>query len=169
MDTITLCKLACSDKCLKKQFAGVYSSDTLPNKRNSFTSFIVNLDPKLLPGSHWVAIYFSKNTAHYFDSYGLSPRNSRIIKFMRRNSNEIKYNSHCFQDDFTITCGYFCLYFLYQSVRKRTLEDLHLKNKKHNEQFIKKFVRNRLQPAKCCHVIHNRKQICTALINMTHK
>lgn len=167
MDTITICKLACSDKYLKSRFGGVFASDTLPKCKTYFKSFIVNLDSKLLPGSHWIAIHFHKNTAYFFDSYGLPPRNKHIISFMKRNSSSIRYNSKCFQDDLSSSCGYFCLYYLYQSVRNKTLEDLDAKNKKQNEKFIKMFVKRRLFLSSCCHTFHKQKQKCIALINMT--
>lgn len=81
MDTYTLCRLACSDKLLKKEFGGVFSSDTLPKKKGKFNAFIVNLDAKILPGSHWISIYFHENVSNYFDSYGLPPRNRYILQF----------------------------------------------------------------------------------------
>ena len=169
MDTITLCRLACSDKLLKKEFCGVFSCDTLPKQKRHFNAFIVNLDVKTLPGSHWVSIYFSENTAYYFDSYGLPPRNRYIKNFMKKNSKVIKYLNICVQDNFSTTCGYFSLYFLYQCVRnlrKKSLRDLHSRNKKYNELFIKDFVEKNFNLSKCCHTYHAKKQSCAALINM---
>lgn len=171
MDTITLCRLACSDKCLKKEFCGVFSSDTLPKKKGRFNAFIVNLDSKKLPGSHWICIYFKENTAYYFDSYGLPPRNRHILFFMKRNSKTIKYNNFWFQDDFSTTCGYFSLYFLHQCVRnlrKKALKTLHPRNRKFNESFIKDFVKKNFFLSKCCrhHVSPTKKQSCVALTNM---
>lgn len=169
MDTITLCRLACSDMLLKKEFCGVFSSDSLPEKKRYFNAFIVNLDPKILPGSHWISIYFSENIAYYFDSYGLPPRNKHILRFMKKNSKAIRYNNLCFQDDFTTTCGFFSLYFLHQSVRNlqnKSLRKLHPRNRKYNEQFIKKFVKTNFYLSNCCHVFPGKKQSCVALINM---
>lgn len=166
MDTITLCRLACSDKTLKRSFGGVFASDTLPKHKTCFRSFIVNLDSKVLPGSHWIAIYFHKNTAYFFDSYGRPPRNRHITSFMKQNSSTIKYNSKCFQDDVSTSCGSFCLYYLYQSIRNKTLKDLDTKNKKKNEQFIKVFVKRRFFLSSCCHTFHTQNQKCVPLINM---
>ena len=166
MDTVTLCRLVCSDKVLKKQFGGVFPSDALPKRNKYFNAFIVNLDSKMLPGSHWISIYFKKSTVYYFDSYGLPPRNRHILNFMKRNSDIIKYNNHCFQDDFTTTCGFFCIYFLHQCARGKSLNDLHIKNKKYNELFIKKFINKNFYLSKCCHVSPTKNQSCLALINM---
>ena len=170
MDTITLCRLACSDKLLKKEFCGVFSADTLPKQKGHFNAFIVNLDVKTLPGSHWIAIYFSDNIAYYFDSYGLPPRNRYIRRFMKKNSKAIKYNNIWFQNDFSTTCGYFSLYFLHQCVRdlrKKSLRKLHSRNKKYNELFIKDFVKKNFYLSKCCHAFHAKKQSCVALTNMS--
>lgn len=169
MDTITLCRLACSDKLLKKEFCGVFASDTLPKKKGHFNAFIVNLDAKILPGSHWISIYFSENTAYYFDSYGMPPRNRYILRFMKRNSKTIRYNKFCFQDDFSTTCGFFSLYFLHQCVRnlrKKSVKSLHPQNRKYNELFIKKFVKKIFFLSNCCHVYPAKKQSCVALVNM---
>ncbi|GFS50624.1 uncharacterized protein F54H12.2 [Nephila pilipes] len=46
MDSITLCRLACSDVILRSKFGGVYSSDDLPKEHDRYSCFIVNLDPK---------------------------------------------------------------------------------------------------------------------------
>ena len=168
MDTVTLCQLACSDKMLKKTFGGVYASDALPKSKKNFSSFIVNLDRQSSPGSHWVAIYFQKRKSYYFDSYGLPPKDKNILIFLKNNANTILYNKVCFQDNYTVTCGKFCLYFLFQSVRQRRLDDLHEKNKGKNETFIKKFVRNNFERwrSNCCRFAHQKNQKCKAWINI---
>lgn len=143
MDTISLCRLSCSDNLLKTHFGVVYASDTLLKKKTSYKFFIVNLDPKILPGSHWIAIHLNGKSGYYFDSYGMPPRNKRILSFMKRNCNSIKYNSECFQDYQLTTCGYFCFYFLYRSARNKPLDNLRVKDKRYNERFIKMFVRKK--------------------------
>lgn len=168
MDTISLCRLSCSDNLLKTHFGGVYASDTLPKKKTSYKFFIVNLDPKILPGSHWIAIHLNGDSGYYFDSYGLPPRNKRILSFIKRNCNSIKYNQECFQDYQTTTCGYFCLYFLYCAARNKPLANLRVKDKRYNERFIKMFVRKKFFLSRCCQKFGAiKKQNCVALINMT--
>lgn len=51
---------------LGKKFKGVYSSDTVPNKKGYY---IVNLDPSHMPGSHWVAVLRDGRT-YVYDSFG---------------------------------------------------------------------------------------------------
>lgn len=80
-----LCKLACGDRIIKKNFGGVFPCDGLAARRAGCLYFIANLDPKHLPGSHWVAIAFRKDIAMYFDSYGRPPMQKNILTFLRRN------------------------------------------------------------------------------------
>lgn len=167
MDTVTLCRLACSDTLLRKKFGGVFASDRLPRSKRNYSSFIVNLDPHTLPGSHWIAIDFHKKEAYYFDSYGQSPSEKNILNFMKRNADNIVYNENCFQDDLTTTCGYFCLYFLFRRARSLNLNHLSKKNKKQNETFIKMFIRQHFKYRRCClfSTNTNKKQKCVAWIN----
>lgn len=165
MDTLTLCQYACSDNILKSTFGGVYPSDILPKKRKQFSTFIMNLDPHTLPGSHWIAIHFlNKKTAFYFDSYGHAPSNKNILHFLKKNAKNILYNKVCFQHRLSKTCGKYCLYFLYQKVRNLKLNDLHTSDKNQNEQFIKKFIHRHFKRRHCCH-FYDTKQKCVAWMN----
>lgn len=131
MDTISLCQLACSDSKIRKVFGGVLSSDCLPIYRNNSSGFIINLDPHTLPGSHWIAIFFNDNgRVYFFDSYGRKPRNKNILNFMKRNAKMIFYNKVCVQDFYSVSCGLFCLYFLFCSVRNLKLNHLNGSTKK---------------------------------------
>lgn len=166
MDTVTVCRLCCGDNHIRKGFGGVFSSDTLPQFKNNFNSFIVNLDRQSKPGSHWVAVFFFKETATYFDSYGRPPSNRNILKFIQTNSNKMIYNKYCFQDTFSVTCGYFCIFFLYKKSRNLKLSEMNPTNKAKNELFINRFSKN-LILRNCCHSFHDKKQGCVAMINMT--
>lgn len=167
MNTVTVCRFACSDPVIHRGFGGVYASDCLPSGKSHYSSFIVNLDPHMLAGSHWVAIYFYNNKkACYFDSYGLPPSNKNILRFLKRNTHVIFYNKVCFQEKFTMTCGHFCLYFLFKHARCLELNDLSLSNMKINERFIKKFIRQKFKRRKCCPFIYAKKQQCKSWIKM---
>lgn len=174
MNTVTICRSACSDSVIQKTFGGVYASDSLPEEKCFYSSFVVNLDPHMLPGSHWVAIYFyNSKKAYYFDSYGLPPSNKNILRFLKKNACNIFYNKICFQENFTMTCGHFCLYFLFKCTRHLQLKDLSLNNKKINETFIQKFTRQKFKQRKCCPFIYAKKQKCSSWINieasLTHR
>lgn len=162
-----MCRFACGDKYIKKGFGGVFSSDTLPKLRKNFVSFIINLDPHTLPGTHWVAAYFkNSDEAIYFDSYGRPPPKN-ILKFLKTNSKNITHNKFCYQDYTTLTCGYFCLYFLFNMSRKLNLRKLHPYDRSRNEETITRFSKTKLKLGTCCHSLNYQKtQSCSALINM---
>lgn len=160
-----LCRFACGDVQIKKKFGGVFPRDALPTHKDKFCFFIVNLDPKHLPGSHWVAVAFKKDTSFYFDSYGRPPIHRDILNFLVKNSRIIKYNKKCFQNFKTSTCGLFSLYFLYRFARNLPMDRLDMKNTTRNELFIRRFLKEKLSLAKCCHSVHFSKQTCKAFIN----
>ncbi|GFV79351.1 uncharacterized protein TNCV_272281 [Trichonephila clavipes] len=124
MDSITLCRLACSDMNIRSEFGGVFACDELPKKRDDYSCFIVNLDPKTKPGSHWVAIAIRNYKCYYFCSYASVPENKHILSFMQNNSVNFERNECRYQSFMSYTCGHFCLYFLYKFVRKQSLSPL---------------------------------------------
>ncbi|GFR23288.1 uncharacterized protein TNCT_590131 [Trichonephila clavata] len=74
MNSQSLCNLACSDSILRSKFGGVYASDELPKTLTGYSCFIVNLDSRAKPGSHWVALAFRNNTCFYFCSFASVPK-----------------------------------------------------------------------------------------------
>ncbi|GFQ74075.1 uncharacterized protein TNCT_556511 [Trichonephila clavata] len=150
MDSITLCRLACSDFLLRSEFGGVYASDELPKTLDSYSCFIVNLDPKTKPGSHWIAIAFRNNKCFYFCSYASVPNNKNILKFITDNAENLVWNKCRYQSLVSYTCGHFCLHFLYNFVRNQSLSPLESDKIENNEKFIKKFVARKFRLQNCC-------------------
>ena len=62
MDTFQLAQVLRKDPFTKESFAGVYACNQLSSIQITEypKSFMVNTDPKELPGTHWIAIYFNK-------------------------------------------------------------------------------------------------------------
>ena len=102
-------------KVLGPFFTGVYSQDTIPKKNKANTCFITNVDTNDMPGSHWVAIYFSGKIYHIYDSFGRSS-NSLLPIFTKR----IKNSRFRFKDsdkdaeqrDSDHFCGQACIAYL---------------------------------------------------------
>lgn len=105
---------------------GVFSLNQLPSIAESKTSaaYIINLDPSDKPGSHWVVLYFPPSPHHpeYFDSFGLFPPpppieqliNSHLLLFPDKSCTPAYlYHDNMIQSPCTITCGLYCLAFLY--------------------------------------------------------
>lgn len=96
----------------KGVFKGVFACDRLPTKFSLPGLFIINLSPSLQPGSHWVSLYIdSHRCALYFDSFGLQPYNSDILRFIKRNSNKVVYNKKQVQHLSSMKCGRFACAF----------------------------------------------------------
>ncbi|GFY51828.1 uncharacterized protein TNIN_203051 [Trichonephila inaurata madagascariensis] len=109
----TLLRLSHSDYKIKRTFGGVFASDMLPEKRGHYRSFIVNTDSSMSTGQHWQAMYFDNNqTCISFCSYGTYPI-GKIKKFIDQNSARLEWNFKVLQHPRTMSCGLFCLYFLW--------------------------------------------------------
>ena len=97
-------------------FRGVFPCDHLP-KAESFTSFIVNTDPSIESGEHWIAIYISEKTLHFFDSFGRKiddfpdPFKAHMKEFSK-NFN-VRTDSKLLQFFLSDTCGAWCIYYIY--------------------------------------------------------
>ena len=95
------------------QFQGVYPRDHLPNSVNNNCGIILNTDVSQEPGEHWVSIYKTKDSAIYFDSYGLVPLHNEIINCLDSISPLGWYiNTVCFQSLLGDSCGMYCIFFL---------------------------------------------------------
>ena len=96
---------------LSSWFLGVYALDEIPNNLES-CGFIVNTQPSVLPGSHWISIIVHKGSCYIFDPLGQPPASHLTSQLHRRGITQIDYNSVQDQNAFTNTCGLHALYFL---------------------------------------------------------
>lgn len=100
-------------------FNGAHSCDTLPQIifKNSIASLIVNLDPNDLPGSHWVALFFSVQSefstiCYYYDPLALDCTNKYILKFIHNYTDDIYSNKVPTQHILSNYCGLFTIGFI---------------------------------------------------------
>ncbi|GFU14819.1 uncharacterized protein TNCV_2807341 [Trichonephila clavipes] len=149
MDSLVLNRLSLSDSRLRYGFSGVYSSDKLPKQRKRYRSFIVNTDPAYFKGRHWQAIYFRQdNHCVFFCSYGTRPQYD-IEQFIIENSTSFEWNENILQHPNTMTCGLFCLYFLWHISRGLPINRLRNGNHCANERLVQNFVQS-------CQVIYSQ-------------
>ena len=172
MNTSQLAHVLSSDPVVKKSFGGVYACDQLPSLSvNSYPkSFVVNTDPKSLPGTHWIAIYLEdEQHGEFFDSYGQHPDmySEHFLNFMNRTV--WKHNEKRLQSAFSSVCGQYCIYYLYYRCRGVPMPSIVNRfsfNKARNDQFVYSFVKKRYKRA---HPSVNQeikfvlRQICRAL------
>lgn len=100
-----------------KHTVGVYSAENLPSKINRPAAIIVHSENSNKNIGHWLAIYLTKKSAFYFDSYGLPPFVDNHINFMHRNARKVYYNKKCYQAPASTVCGGYCLIFLANKMR----------------------------------------------------
>ena len=75
------------------------------------SSYICNLDPSTMPGSHWVCLYFPpKGLPEYFDSFGFPP----LEPFELFLGKSYRFNPCFIQYPLSTVCGQYCIYFLWQ-------------------------------------------------------
>ena len=119
--------------------------------------YIINLDSKIGPGTHWVSVIIEPNRLLYFDSFGLIPPYELIN--LRP---EYYYNFLQYQPIKSFLCGYYCLYFLNEfnklsitdgknsscrilsSIKKfnKIIKPFHINDFEYNDNFIKKYFIN---------------------------
>lgn len=139
----------------RNKFCGVYASDTLPSVIEHFPcGLIVNTDPQSQKGSHWLAMYFpSEDRGEFFDSYGNSPDfyREKFEIFLNNHSRVWSYNRRCLQSFDSSTCGQFCLYFIINRSRGKSMSMIvnsFSKNSSVNDHRVSEFVRRRLSMLK---------------------
>ena len=110
---------------LRVNLVGIYSKDELP-KYTQHGGYIFNLQDRINSageinsGSHWVACWIEKNTAIYFDSFGIGVP-SNIQLFLSKY--DVIRSEHQIQNEESGWCGYYCLAFLfYMSHYKGTVK-----------------------------------------------
>ena len=72
----------------------VCAMDLLPEKKPlDMKAYIVNTDISTGQVEHWVAIYFRRDQAIYFDSYGRPPEEQYVLPYLERNSTRWIHNT----------------------------------------------------------------------------
>ena len=105
-------------------FLGTFPRDQLPKTiQRRPSGIIINTDASNAPGSHWVAIYHSRDgCAEYFDSFGLPPLHKEIITFLNDNNYGWIHNPVTLQDVTSDTCGIYAALYLQSRLARNTRE-----------------------------------------------
>lgn len=110
-------------------FGGVYFRNTLPQKKQTPTFYIVNTAKDTHPtGLHWVALYVGIPVPEYFDSLGRKPHPD-LVEFL---GPRYAYCKHSLQDPTLPTCGYYVLFYIIQRAKgfafHQIVQDIHANN-----------------------------------------
>lgn len=121
MNTVELDKLCRDDKEISKLFVGVFACDRLPERIPIPCCLIGNTKPSTHPGEHWVAIYIDEESrGTYFCSYGQEP-NAKIRSWLHKQTDEWKRSKQKIQGVLSLTCGHYCVSYLYFRCRSLSL------------------------------------------------
>ena len=84
-------------------------------------AYVINLDEYKDTGSHWIALFCSRNEIVYFDSFGAEYIPKEIKKFI--GNRKIKANIYRVQASNSVMCGYFCIGLIDFMLAGKTLTD----------------------------------------------
>ena len=86
---------------------------------------IINLDSKIGVGTHWVCYRNIDKYCEYFDSFGLIMPNE-VQTYLSSSGKQIIYSGHEIQERDSVLCGYWCIYYLNERQKGKTiLETIH--------------------------------------------
>ena len=107
-----------------KYFRGIYSRDNLPEKIHRLETGTVNLDDSIGGGSHWICYKsVDKEFCEYFNPFGLIMRNE-IKNYLKTSGKKIVYSSDEILERDGVLCGYWCLYYLLERQKGKSLLDV---------------------------------------------
>lgn len=99
---------------LGENFCGVFASDKVPVKIESYPAgIVINTDPSDQPGKHWLALFVdSEKRAEYFDSFGRQPELPSILRLLKTSCVSYECSGARVQGFFSSVCGHYSVYFL---------------------------------------------------------
>ena len=105
-----------------KYFRSVFSKDMLPKQISERECGIINLDDHIGPGTHWVCYRNIDRFCEYFDSFGL-PMPIEVKTYMTTGGKRLVYSTDEIQERDSVLCGYWCLYYLLERQKGRSILD----------------------------------------------
>jgi hypothetical protein len=110
LDSVQVNKIA--KQLLGKIFIGVYSVDTVPDLPDK-AMCIFNTDKAKKSGTHWMALYKSKNNYYIYDSFGRHTKNvatylqKQILKIDKAKVIDFEHDRE--QAEYQANCGIRCI------------------------------------------------------------
>jgi len=107
-------------------FRDVRAANRLPAGDEQWGAYVVNTDPDTLPGQHWVVLYYTRTTIHYFDSFGMEP--TEIIQENLEKTKALR--GKCLRvhrrriQGYRNFCGLYCIYYILSLVSESHTLDI---------------------------------------------
>ena len=124
-----------------KYFRSIYSRDRLPDQIKKNECGIINLDSIEGQGTHWVCYRnIDKQMVEYFDPFGLIMPHE-VYHYLAKSGKKVFYSQDEIQNRNTVLCGYWCLYYLIERQKRKSILDvIHHEDFDHdNSDFIKDY------------------------------
>ena len=129
-----------------KTKVSIFPIDKLPPKIMENHFLIVNSEPSISPGRHWIVMHFPQQSIPEFcDSLGKCPSfySYTMLDYLIQNNNYgFVYNYDKLQNDESTNCGVFCLYFIYHRIKGVSFKNImkrFYENENENEDIIRDF------------------------------
>ena len=135
MDALQILMKMNADECMKNTWWGVFTRDELPQSLLN-VGYIINTDNKNQLGQHWVALWIEKNSIEFMDSFGLRAEHYGWLFIKQINHSSIRVQSYD-----SISCGAFCLYYLFYRCRNVSMSSI-LRSCSCTEYIVTDFVKN---------------------------
>ena len=84
-------------------------------------AYVINLDDKKSKGTHWVSLFIDRNTAVYFDSFGIEYISQEALNKIK--DKLITHNIFRTQDNKSIMCGFYGIAFIEYMLARKILSD----------------------------------------------
>ena len=115
MDEITIDEICLEDEDIRPYYFGTIATDEFPSEMiPSVGLFIINEEPRRLPGSHWIPCQLgleAPKKCSWMDSFGEKPP-AHIVNSLLSQGWSIEFNEQPFQHPMSKQCGNFAIYFL---------------------------------------------------------
>ena len=99
-----------------KTYLGAFPACVFPKTKKKRYSWISNTDVHGEKGKHWIGWFVDDDTVCFFDSFGPSPNDSTLpinFRTFANNFKVIQFSGRRVQRWNSVTCGYFCIHFIY--------------------------------------------------------
>ena len=128
LSTSQLNQLMQADPALRPRFYGTLACDELPKrpKKRTPQAYIVNTDRQGEPGQHWLALWTEGTVCELMDSFALPLEHYQatpLERWIRTHWTHLVTNGQSLQAIPSQSCGHYCLLYLRDKARGRSLQD----------------------------------------------
>ena len=140
MNTLQIDKILQQCSITRKYYLGCFPSDAISNCTVFPCTFILNFDPSVLGGSHWISVFVkSPQVMYYFDPLAIPSPPLNIATFLSK----FKYvyrNKFRYQSLTSNICGKYAIVFIYYMSKHLDFNDFikFLDSVKNCDQLINK-------------------------------